>query len=142
MSISTHGACKDTQSCLLSPYCGKGKGDTTSRSLTIWIVALDLQTVQMFVHQPGRPIEPLNMGCCCSSHAGNLDNLAKYLDAALACGKYDGLVLIGAEDALKAIKKRLSAAVHNRVIAEIFDDITGKAPHEVAQRIAERITGR
>jgi hypothetical protein len=132
-----HTACKDTQSCLLSSYCGKAKD--AARPLTIWIVALDEHTVQLFAHRPGHPIEPLNVGCGCNMHAGNPDNLAKYLDAALACGKYDGIVLIGPEAALKSIKKCLSETVHNRVIAEIFEDVAGKNTHEIARRIAERM---
>jgi hypothetical protein len=111
-----------------------------SQPLTVWIVALDAQTVQLFIHQPGHPVEPLNVGCCCPTHAGNPDNLAKYLDAALACGKYEGIVLIGLEDVLKGLKGRLSDSVHNRVIAEIFEDITGKDAQEIMRYIAERIT--
>lgn len=134
---SCHSNASAPSDCLRKSCCAPTQERTGS--VIIWIVALDEHTVQLFVHQPGRPIEPMSAGCCCGVHAGNLDNLAKYLDAALACGKYDGLVLIGPEQALKAIKKRLSAATHNRVIAEIFEDALGKNPHEIAQRVAERV---
>jgi hypothetical protein len=137
MNTPMHNACKDTQSCLLSSYCGKARD--TSRPLTIWIVALDEHTVQLFAHRPGRSIEPLNVGCGCNMHAGNPDNLAKYLDGALACGKYDGIVLMGPENALKVIKKRLSEAVHNRIIAEIFEDFAGKNTHEIVRHVTERM---
>lgn len=133
-----HNTDKNKQSCLLSSYCGRAKD--ISQPLTIWIVTLDAQTVQLFIHQLGYPIEPLNVGCCCPTHAGNMDNLAKYLDAALACGKYEGIVLIGLEDVLKVFKGRLSESVHNRVIAEIFEDITGKDTQKIMRYIAERIT--
>ena len=106
----------------------------------IWIVATDARTMYLFVQRAGQEIEPLSMGCCCSKQATDPQELAKYLDKALACGHYDGLVLIGSAEALKAIKRLLNPAVHNRVIAEIIDDIAGKSAHEVAQSIAVRMT--
>ena len=122
----------------MSSCCGMVKD--VSQPLTIWIVALDVQTVQLFIHKSGHPVEPLSVGCCCPIHAGNLDNLAKYLDAALTCGKYEGILLIGLEDVLKGFKGRLSESVHNRVIAEIFENITGKDTQEIMCYIAKRIT--
>ena len=106
----------------------------------IWIVATDASTVHLFVQRPGKSLEALSMGCCCSKHSSSPEDLAKYLDTALVCGHYTGLVLVGSETALKAIKRLLSPAVHNRVIAEIIDDIAGKSTHTVAQSIAARMT--
>lgn len=105
----------------------------------IWIVATDTSTVHLFVQHPGKSIEPLSMGCCCSTQVNRPEGLAKYLDTALACGHYTGLVLVGSEAALETIKRLLSPAVHNRVIAEIPNDIAGKNAHEVAQSIAARM---
>lgn len=119
--------------------CSPAATKAQTGSVIIWIVAADKDTAHLFVQRPGRKIEPMSMGCCCSKQATNFDELAKYLDTALACGHYSGLVLIGPEQALKVVKRLLSPAVHSRVIAEIVDDIAGKSAHDVAQGIAARM---
>lgn len=120
-------------------HCSPASAEKPVGSAVIWIVALDEHTVHLFVQRPGQPIEPLSMGCCCSKQATSAEELVKYLDKSLACGHYSGLVLIGPEAVLKAVKRLLSPAVHNRVIAEIFEDIAGKTAHELAQGIAGRM---
>ena len=125
--------CQDKQSC--SP----ASAEKAIGNAIIWIVALDASTVHLFVQCPGQPIEPLSMGCCCSKQADTLENVTKYLDTALACGHYSGLVLVGSAEVLRTIKRLLSPAVHNRVIAEILDDIAGKTAQEVAHSFAGRM---
>ncbi len=120
-------------------HCAPASAEKPLGSAVIWIVALDEHTVHLFVQRLGQPIEPLSMGCCCSKTATSVEELVRYLDKSLACGHYSGLVLIGPEAALKSVKRRLSLAAHNRVIAEIFDDIAGKSAHELAQGIAGRM---
>jgi hypothetical protein len=137
-SCSSHAAVKT--GCSHKQGCSSASAETNIGNVVIWIVALDADTVHLFLQRPGQSIEPLSMGCCCSKEASSPESLAKYLDTALACGHYTGLVLVGSETALKTIKRLLSPAVHNRVIAEIIDDIAGKNTHEVAQSIAARMT--
>lgn len=133
-NASTKSACQSKQEC--SP----ASAEKNIGNVVIWIVAFDEHTVHLFVQRPGQPIEPLSMGCCCSKTATSVEELVRYLDKSLACGHYSGLVLIGPEAALKSVKRRLSPAVHNRVIAEIFENIAGKTAHELAQGIADRMT--
>lgn len=133
----SHAAAKT--GCSHKQGCSPASSETNIGNVVIWIVALDANTVHLFLQRPGQPIEPMSMGCCCSKETGSPESLAKYLDTALAKRHYAGLVLIGSEAVLKALKRLLSPAVHNRVIAEIFDDITGKSAHEVARSVAERV---
>lgn len=134
-SCSSHVSAKEG----CGQHCSPASAEKPVGGAVIWIVALDPDTVHLFVQRPGQPIEPLSMGCCCSRQASSMEELAKFLEKSLACGHYSGLVLIGPEAALKAVKRLLSPAVHNRVIAEIFEDIAGKGAHELAQDIAGRM---
>lgn len=136
-SCGSHAMAK--AGCQHKQGCSRAAAEKNIGDAVIWIVAVDARTVHVFLQRPGQSIEPLSMGCCCSKEISNLENLAKYLDTALICGDYAGLVLVGPEAALKTLKSFLSAAVHNRVIAEIIDDIAGKSAHEVAQSIAARM---
>ncbi len=120
-------------------HCSPASAGKLVGSAVIWIVALDEHAVHLFVQRPGQLIEPLSMGCCCSKQTASMEELAKYLDKSLSCGHYSGLVLIGPEAALKSVKRLLSPAVHNRVIAEIFEDIAGKTAHELAHGIIGRM---
>lgn len=137
-SCGSYAAAKT--SCTHKQDCSPISAGKNAGNVVIWIVAVDTDTVHLFLQRPGQPIEPLSMGCCCSKEASSPESLAKYLDTALSCGHYTGLVLVGSETALKTIKRLLSPAVHNRVIAEIVDDIAGKNTHEVAHSIAARMT--
>ena len=105
-------------------------------NVTIWIVAIGEDAALLFIHQLGHPIESINFGCCCGKEVKNLETIAKYLDMALTCEKYNGLLLIGSEQAMNTLKKHLSMATHNRIIAEINDDITGKNSQEIVQKLA------
>lgn len=136
-SCSSHAAAKT--GCAHKQGCSPVPAETNIGNVMIWIVAVDANTVHLFLQRPEQQIKPLSMGCCCSKEASSPEKLAKYLDTSLACGHYTGLVLVGSEAALKAINRLLSPAVHNRVIAEILDDIAGKNAHEIAKDIAARI---
>lgn len=136
-SCGSHASVKSA--CESKQGCSPASAEKNIGNVVIWIVAVDPSTVHLFLQRPGQPIEPFSMGCCCSKEARNPESLAKYLATALACRHYTGLVLIGSETALKTLKRSLSPAVHNRVIAEIVDDIAGKNAHEVAQSIAARM---
>lgn len=136
-SCGSHAAAKT--GCSHKQGCSSASAETNIGNAVIWIVAVDANTVHLFLQRPWQQIEPLSMGCCCSKEASSPEKLAKYLDTSLACGHYTGLVLVGSETALKIIKRLLSPAVRNRVIAEILDDIARKNAHEVAKDIAARI---
>lgn len=136
-SCSSHAAAKT--GCAHKQGCSPASVEANISNVVIWIVALDADTVHLFLQRPGQPIKPMSTGCCCSKEASSPESLAKYLDMALSCGHYTGLVLVGSEAALKVIKRLLSPAVYNRVIAEIVSDIAGKNTHEVAKDIAARI---
>lgn len=136
-SCSSHAAAKT--GCTPKQDCSPMSAGKNVGNVVIWIVAVDTDTVHLFLQRPGQPIKPMSMGCCCSKEASSPESLAEYLDKALSCGHYTGLVLVGSEAALKTIKRLLSPAVHNRVIAEILDDIAGKNAHETAKDITARI---
>lgn len=136
-SCSSHAAVKT--GCSHKQGCSPASAEKNIGNVVIWIVALDEHTAHLFVQRPGQPIEPLSIGCCCSKTATSVEELVRYLAKSLACGHYSGLVLIGPEAALKSVKRLLSPAVHNRVIAEIFEDIAGKTAHELAQGIVGRM---
>lgn len=114
-------------SCSISPSCEKNKQD----SGTIWILAGGDEYVRFFIHKSGETIVPFSIGCCCARHAGHAQNLALYLDAALACGQYDGLVLVGNADRLQDMKAALSRPVQSRIIAEINRDLSGTQEDEL-----------
>lgn len=118
--------------------CPTMKARRESSSIIIWIAAVDENTTHLFVQKNGHKIEPLSIGCGCGLHAGAPKNMAKYLDGALACGQYDGLVLVGSQEALQAVKKLLNTGVYNRIIAEIPDTLAGKGTEEILHGITEQ----
>lgn len=120
--------------CLYGICCGLSRNKTGK--MVIWIVAIGDNTALLLVHQSGCSVESISVDCCCSEEIEKLETIAKYLDVALACGKYNALVLVGLKQAMNTLKKHLSIGVHNRIIAEIDDDITGKNSYEIAQRLA------
>lgn len=63
--------------------------------------------------------------------------MAGYMDAALACGQYDGLVLVGNDETRENLKTVLSAPVQSRVIAEIARDLTGLPEDDMTDVIRE-----
>jgi len=103
----------------------------------IWILASACGGIHFFVQRTGTEIAPFSIGCCCTRHAGNPQNMAKYMEAALYCGQYDGVVLVGGDDALKSLKEILSPAVQDRIIAEIPRDLTDTPPDALAGIIRE-----
>lgn len=136
-SCSSHASAKSV--CPSKQRCYPASAENKIGDVVIWIVAVDANPVHLFLQHSGRPIEPFSVGCCCSKEASSSESLAKYLDTALVCRYYTGLVLVGSEAALKTIKGLLSPSVHNRVIAEILDDVAGKDVHELMRSISERI---
>ena len=104
-----------------SPSCEK---DTQEGGI-IWILAGEDGYTRFFVQKPDADIMPFSIGCCCARHAGHAKNLARYMDAALSCGQYDGLVLIDDADRLQDMKTMLSAPVQSRIIAEINRNLSG-----------------
>lgn len=119
--------------------CGNASSQDNGSNVIIWIAAIDMETVHLFLQRPGQLIKPLSVGCCCDKKAGSLENLATYLGIALEGGDYTGLVLVGPEPSLETVKGLLNSAVHNRVIAEIVCDIAGMTIHEVTRSINTRI---
>jgi len=103
----------------------------------IWILASESGGIHFFVQQPGMEIVPFSIGCCCARHAGNPGNMARYMEAALACGQYDGVVLVGNEDRLENLKTTLTPAVQSRIIAEIARDLTGLSEESLTGVIKE-----
>ena len=104
-----------------SPSCEK---DTQEGGI-IWILAGGGGYTHFFAQKPDAGIMPFSIGCCCARHAGHAQNMARYMDAALACGQYDGLVLVGDSDKLQDMKATLSSPVQSRIIAEINRDLSG-----------------
>ncbi|MAE51005.1 MAG: hypothetical protein CMH27_04275 [Micavibrio sp.] len=104
-----------------SPSCEKNVQD----GATIWILAEGDGYTRFFAQKPDAGIMPFSIGCCCARHAGHAQNMARYMDAALACGQYDGLVLVGDVDKLQDMKDTLSSPVQSRIIAEINRDLYG-----------------
>ncbi len=102
-----------------------------SGNIIIWIVVVDKDITHVFIQRSGKPIEPHSIGCCCSMHAGKMENVLKYLDAALSCGQYDGLVFMGTEEVLNNLKCSLNDAVGSRIIAEIYRDMEDMSPDAI-----------
>lgn len=130
-------SCHQQLDCPRRGCCAPAQAEEEDSNAIIWIVARDERSVHLFVHRPGHPIEPLSIGCGCSSHAGRPENLAKYLDAALACGQYGGLVLMAKRDMQQYLKRLLSDAVQRRIIAEIDRDVTELSPPALLQAVRE-----
>jgi len=103
----------------------------------IWILAGEAGRIYFFIQKPDVEITPFSIGCCCTRHAGNPKNMAHYMDAALACGQYDGLVLVGNDNTRENMKTVLSAPVQSRIIAEIARDITGLPEDSLTDIIRE-----
>ncbi len=117
--VMSHKAC--SKPCSSASSCNKD----LHKGGVIWILASALGGIHLFIQRPGLEIVPFSIGCCCVRHAGNAGNMARYMEAALACGQYDGVVLVGNEERLEKLKTTLSPVVQSRIIAEIARDLSG-----------------
>lgn len=120
-------------SCGTPVFCEKN----TQEGSIIWILASTEQRLHFFVQKLGADIVPFSIGCDCKLHVGHAKNFALYMDAALACGQYDGLVLLGHTNMLEEIKMHLSPPVQSRIIAEIPRDLAGLSEKELESVIKD-----
>lgn len=115
--------CSRNTDCIRKDCCTPNLSCQDTDSIIIWIVAVNSDRINLFIQRSGYMAKPYSIGCNCSMHSGNKKNVIKYLDAALSCGKYDGLVLIGNKQVLDSFKDGFSNALYNRIIAEIDHDM-------------------
>lgn len=122
-----------SKSCSSASSCNKD----LHKGGVIWILANASDGIHFFLQRSGMEIMPFSIGCCCARHAGNPGNMAQYMEAALHCGQYDGVVLMGNEDKLESLKMILSPTVQSRVIAEIARDLGGLPEDSLTKVIRE-----
>ena len=84
-----------------------------------WILALHGRTAYLFHWESDGALHRLVPGCDCAIDHSDIDHIEPYLEAAVATGKFQRMILAGSSEALLTLHQRLSQSLHSRVIHEV-----------------------